>query len=220
MKNFLLVFTLIFCFATQTQAQVLNCSGSHNGAKITFLSQSGKSIKLKIDWNEGGGFAVKDDLFIDNGVCKDCPTNLGGSSKRSATIEVERRNDSEPVIIAWGGATGFCGSGQLIIPVIPAALNCNGSPTGSNITFLSKEGKTIKVNVKWDEGAGFNGKKNLIIENGVCKDCPQLGGIDKRFPRSATYVIDQTDASADVIIRWASPAPKGYCGNGAMVIPK
>jgi hypothetical protein len=60
-------------------------------------------------------------------------------------------------------------------------------------TLIENKDQVIKLRMDWNEGAGFNGK-NLNIVNGECLNCPQLGGIDRRFPRTANYEIKRTNS--------------------------
>jgi len=102
------------------------------------------------------------------------------------------------------------------------SLDCKGSNNGARVTFTSKQGSVIKLRVDWDEGATFVGKTNLNITNGVCEDCPTLGGIDtKKNPRSATYIVRQTDTSKPVIIKWGGNAGNiKFCGEDrSLIIP-
>ncbi len=101
-------------------------------------------------------------------------------------------------------------------------MNCAGSRTGAKVKFLSKQGQTIKLQVDWNEGATFVGKTNLAIDNGVCETCPTLGGIGTSNPRTATYVIKQTDATKPVTVKWGGNAGNiKYCGaDRSIVIPK
>lgn len=94
-------------------------------------------------------------------------------------------------------------------------MGCSKSQNGAKITFLSKSDKTIKLNVDWNEGAGFS-KNNLKITNGTVKVAPALGGVGLNTRvKSGIYEIEQTDLSKPVIIEWANSA---FCGNGFLSI--
>lgn len=93
-------------------------------------------------------------------------------------------------------------------------MSCPKSQNGANITFLSKSDKIIKLNVYWNEGAGFS-KNNLKITNGIVKVAPALGGINQTTRvKSGIYEIEQTDLSKPVIIEWGGE----FCGNGFLSI--
>lgn len=108
---------------------------------------------------------------------------------------------------------GAAGSGSL-------EMGCAGSKTGAKVKFLSKQGQTIKLQVDWNESATFVGKTNLAITNGVCETCPTLGGSSAN-PRTATYVIKQTDATKPVTVKWGGNAGNiKFCGaDRSIVIP-
>lgn len=102
------------------------------------------------------------------------------------------------------------------------SLECKGSQNGARVTFTSKQGQTINLRVDWDEGATFVGKTNLKITNGVCETCPTLGGIDtKKNPRSATYIVKQTNPNQPVTIMWGGNEGNiKFCGSDrSLVIP-
>ncbi len=103
------------------------------------------------------------------------------------------------------------------------SLECKSSQSGARVTFTSKQGQTINLRVDWDEGATFVAKNNLKITNGICENCPTLGGIDtKKNPRSATYIVKQTDPNQPVTIIWGGNEGNiKYCGSDrSLIIPK
>jgi hypothetical protein len=102
-----------------------------------------------------------------------------------------------------------------------SSMDCANSKSGAKVTFLAKEGQIISLKVDWNEGATFMGKINLALTNATCEDCPNLGGLDRKLPREATYTIRQTDPSQPVIVKWGGNAGNiKFCGaDRSLVIP-
>ncbi len=114
-----LALVLLTVVGTQSYAQTLNCDGSRTGAKLTFLSQSGSTIRIQVDWDEGAGFSGKEGLVIINGYCKVCPHvgSLDQSHRVSqAVYEIEQENMNEPVTISWGPTSvRYCGTNSITV---------------------------------------------------------------------------------------------------------
>jgi hypothetical protein len=115
-KFFFVAFVAIIITSANLTGQSMDCAGSKNGAKVTFVSKEGQTIQLKVDWNEGATFVGNTNLALTNATCEDCPT-LGGIDKtknpRSATYTIHQTDPSQPVIVKWGGNAGnikFCGA--------------------------------------------------------------------------------------------------------------
>ena len=96
----------------------MNCQNSSTGAKVTFLSKTGTTIKVKVDWDEGSTFSAAS-LDITNGTCTDCP-RIGGMAREHGvqkTYTITQSNASQPVILKWGPySNAYCGNDQLTIP--------------------------------------------------------------------------------------------------------
>lgn len=102
---------------------LLSCTGSKSGAKISFVSKSGKDIKLKVDWDEGATFA-SGNLKINNGTCTDCSPvgGIGRPHGKSKMYTIRQTNSGQPVSIAWGGNQGnirFCAGDSNAFVTIP-----------------------------------------------------------------------------------------------------
>jgi hypothetical protein len=186
------------------KSMILNCSNSPTGAKVTLLSNDGEKLKFQMDWNEGSGFN-KNSLKITNGECVNCP-NLGGSAARQAVYEIKPTNLLQPMFVRWSN-TRYCGEGSL--KLINNVLPCEDSPAGSKITYIKNDGFGVQIQMDWEEDRPFDGN-SLKIDNGECVYCPQVE--DKK----ATYLIQPTDLSEPVTVRWADT---DYCGNGSFTLP-
>lgn len=94
------------------------------------------------------------------------------------------------------------------------ALSCKGSQTNAMATFVSGENGNITVRLDWNEGSTF-AKQNLEITNGICINCPAVGGIGKNNPVQ-TWTIKQTDLAKPVSLAWGTESTKKYCGTGSL----
>ncbi|MCB0524399.1 MAG: T9SS type A sorting domain-containing protein [Lewinellaceae bacterium] len=92
-------------------------------------------------------------------------------------------------------------------------LTCTNSQSGAKVTFVEQTGQDITLLVDWDEGSTFSGN-NLVITNGTCQSCPNIGGIGRPHGIFKYYTIHQTDPDQPVTIDWAPPGTYVYCGGG------
>ena len=198
---------------TTEEELVLPCKNSKTGAKATFVSNDGETIKLQMDWNEGSTLSGES-LNITNGECINCPRlgGIGNPHPQEGIYEIKPTNLPEPVAIQWK-STKYCGNTTLTLPNYD--LPCKNSKTGANATFLSNNGKVIELHMDWEEGATLDGR-GLNITNGKCIDCPRLGGIGNPHPQEGIYRIEPTNLPEPVTIQWKSTQ---YCGDAALTLP-
>jgi len=209
MKKIVFVLMFLMSFSLLTSAQnSLPCKGSKTNAMATFVSEDNGNITVKLDWNEGAGFA-KQNLEITNGTCVTCP-NVGGIGKNNPvqTWTIKQADLTKPVSLAWGteSTKKYCGTEKITLNELP----CNGSKTNAKATFISNDKGTVTVKLDWNEGATF-AKQNLEITNGTCLTCPNVGGIGKNNPMQ-TWTIKQTDLTKPVSLAWGTESTKKYCG--------
>ena len=93
------------------------CTNSRTGANVSFVSKSGTTIKVKVEWDEGSTFIGANNLDITNGTCTDCP-RIGGMAREHGTEKIytiTQSNASQDVTIRWDNTT-YCGNDYLIVP--------------------------------------------------------------------------------------------------------
>lgn len=91
---------------------LLNCTGSENGAKVSFVSKVGQDITLRIDWDENSTFSSPN-LDIQNGTCEDC-SSIGGIGRPHGIFKnwvIRQTDPNQPVTVAWAttGTISTCG---------------------------------------------------------------------------------------------------------------
>ncbi|MEM6718306.1 MAG: hypothetical protein AAF611_03225 [Bacteroidota bacterium] len=190
----------------------MKCTGSKTGAKVSYVSKQGKILKLQVDWSEGSTFDAGN-LVVTNGTITN--SSRVNRNNPTAVYTINITDESKDVKIEWssGGTRNYCGGTSMIIS--SKSMKCLGSKRGAEVRLLSKNGKTIKLEIDWNEGSTFDGR-NLVVTNGTVTDSKRVNQNDPL----AVFTIQQTDASKDVKIEWTTRGTRTFCGGTFMVIPK